>query len=102
MFCRKPKPKSSRRKFHATTIGCAFITIWLAMLAFRSQAFSLLGPFTDWMYATNGYHLGYDIGGPMNINEGYRWNVPVVTYGFGKSFLDYFGSNGVAAVEGAI
>ena len=38
----------------------------------------------------------------MNIGEGYRWNVPVVTYGFDRSFLDYFGSNGVAAVEGAI
>src|SRR6266536_3950777 len=43
-----------------------------------------------------------DIGGPMNFGEGYRWNVPVVTYGFHSSFLEYFGSNGVAAVEGAI
>jgi hypothetical protein len=38
----------------------------------------------------------------MDIGQGYRWNVPVVTYGFDKNFLDYFGSNGVAAVEGAI
>ena len=38
----------------------------------------------------------------MEIGEGYRWNVPVVTYGFDQSFLDFFGSNGVAAVEGAI
>lgn len=38
----------------------------------------------------------------MCISNGYRWNVPVVTYGFDQSFLDYFGSNGVAAVEGAI
>ena len=43
-----------------------------------------------------------DIGGPMDIGDGYRWNVPVVTYGFDQSFLDYFGTNGVAAVEGAI
>lgn len=41
-------------------------------------------------------------GGPMFIGEGYRWNVPVVTYGFDQSFLDYFGSNGVAAIESAI
>lgn len=102
MFCRKPTLKSSRKKSRATTIGCAFVTIWLALLASRSQAFSLLGPFADWMYATNGYHLGYDIGGPMDINQGYRWNVPVVTYGFDMSFIDYFGSNGVAAVESAI
>src|SRR6266536_6245397 len=54
------------------------------------------------MYETNGYHKFGDIGGPMDIGEGYRWNVPVVTYGFDKSFIDFFGSNGVAAVEGAI
>jgi len=38
----------------------------------------------------------------MIIGQGYRWNVPVITYGFDQSFLDYFGTNGVAAVEGAI
>jgi hypothetical protein len=38
----------------------------------------------------------------MGINEEYRWNVPVITYGFDKSFEDYFGSNGIAAVESAI
>jgi hypothetical protein len=54
------------------------------------------------MQRTNGYHQAGDIGGPMDIGQGYRWNVPVVTYGFDQSFLDYFGSNGVAAVEGAI
>lgn len=83
--------------------GCVcFAFVVMMIFAVRSQAFSLLGPFADWMYATNGYHMETDIGGPMNINEGYRWNVPVVTYGFDKSFLDYFGSNGVAAVESAI
>jgi hypothetical protein len=64
--------------------------------------FSLVGPYADWMQKTNGYHQPGDIGGPMDIGQGYRWNVPVVTYGFDKNFLDYFGSNGVAAVEGAI
>ena len=38
----------------------------------------------------------------MNLNEEYRRNVPTITYGFDKSFVDYFGSNGVAAVESAI
>ena len=51
---------------------------------------------------TLGYQQPGDIGGPMDINEEYRWNVPVVTYAFDQSFLDYFGSNGVAAVEQAI
>jgi hypothetical protein len=68
----------------------------------RVQAFSLLGPYADWMDVTNGFRLPGDIGGPMDITEGYRWNVPVVTYGFDQSFRNYFGSNGVAAVEAAI
>jgi len=56
------------------------------------------------MTVTNGFYpADYDeIGGPMCISNEYRWNVPVVTYGFDQSFLDYFGTNGVAAVESAI
>ncbi len=42
------------------------------------------------------------IGGPMAISNEYRLNVPVVTYGFDPSFLSFFGTNGVTAVEGAI
>jgi hypothetical protein len=68
----------------------------------RLQALSLLGPYADWMDVTNAFRQPGDIGGPMAIDEGYRWNVPLVTYGFDQSFLDYFGSNGVAAVEAAI
>lgn len=49
-----------------------------------------------------GYQLPGDLGGPMNIGEGYRWNVPFVTYGFDSGFLNFFGSNGVAAVEEAV
>lgn len=68
----------------------------------ESGAFALLGPVQPWMQATNGVISPDDIGGPMCISNGYRWNVPVVTYGFDPSFLDYFGTNGVAAVESAI
>ena len=83
----------------------------LGLSALSARAFSLLGPFEPWMTTTNGFSpsdegpllsVGGDIGGPMCISNGYRWNVPVVTYGFDQSFLDYFGTNGVAAVEGAI
>ena len=49
-----------------------------------------------------GYAQPGDIGGPMNLGQEYRWNVPVLTYAFDQSFLDYFGSGGVAAVESAI
>jgi hypothetical protein len=74
----------------------------LGLTTARVHAFSLLGPYTDWMNVTNGYRMAGDIGGPVDITEGYRWNVPVVTYAFDQSFLDYFGSNGVADVESAI
>ena len=81
-----------------------FALVLFVMLAFapRTKAFALLGPYTDWMVETNGYRQPADIGGPMDINEEYRWNVPMITYGFDTSFVDYFGSNGVAAVESAI
>lgn len=68
----------------------------------NAHAFALLGPYADWMTYTNGYQGPLDIGGPMNIGEGYRWNVPVVTYAFDPSFVDAFGTNGIAAVESAI
>ena len=83
----------------ASTSALAFA---LVLLASQVRAFSLLGPYADWMDVTNAFRQSGDIGGPMDIKEGYRWNVPTVTYGFDQSFLDYFGSNGVFAVEAAI
>lgn len=73
-----------------------------ALLAQDAHGFALIGPYADWMDKSKGYQAPGDIGGPMNIGEGYRWNVPVITYGFERPFLDYFGSNGVMAVEAAI
>jgi len=64
--------------------------------------FSLLGPYSEGTERADGYRWPGDIGDPMDVGEGYRWNVPVLTYSFDQAFLDYFGSNGVAAVEGAI
>ena len=82
---------------------CIIQTVVLLTLSVaRVEAFSLLGPYASWMDQTLGYKQPNDIGGPMDINEEYRWNVPLVTYAFDQSFLDYFGSNGVAAVEQAI
>ncbi len=84
---------------------------WLVGQGTRVQGFALLGPYETWMQPTNGFGLPTafesltvpgNVGGPMCISNGYRWNVPVVTYGFDQSFFDFFGTNGVAAVEGAI
>jgi len=68
----------------------------------RATAFALLGPFESWMQTTNDLRQPGDIGGPMCISNAYRWNVPIVTYGFDPSFIDFFGTNGVKAVEDAI
>ena len=39
---------------------------------------------------------------PKNLGEEYRWNTPVLYYAYDQSFLDYFGSNGVVAVDAAV
>ncbi len=38
----------------------------------------------------HGMSLEGDIGGPMDVTNEYRRNVPVLTYGFDQSFVDYF------------
>jgi hypothetical protein len=103
-------------------LGFKRIAVWLGaacLLAspIRLHAFALLGPYEPWMQESNGLRqsvvgLPYiqedgvieaeDIGGPMDIGSGYRWNVPIITYGFDKSFLDFFGTNGVVAVKNSI
>lgn len=38
----------------------------------------------------------------MKLGEAYRFNMPVITYGYDASFLRYFGATGVAAIESAM
>ncbi len=65
-----------------------------------APGFSLHGPFNeDWQTSQIGYELDGDIGAPKNINEEYRWNTPVVYYAFDASFLEFFGTNGIHAIE---
>lgn len=89
------------------------VAVWLVS-AGTSNAFSLLGRglppddlFPAWQTATYGnlaldYAAPGDIGGPMRVNEGYRWNLPLITYAFDQSFINYFGPDGVRAVNQAI
>ena len=86
-----------------------------------SWGFALLGPFPpagspdSWESAVLGYNyastifidvqggpmfLG-DIGTPKNIAEEYRRNVPVMYYTYDQTFLNYFGTDGAAEVDGA-
>jgi hypothetical protein len=91
-----------QRGFLRARIVAVLAALLLCSFALPSSAFSLLGPYANWMQPTNNFRMPGDIGGPMDITEAYRWNVPVLTYGFDRSFLDFFGDQGVAAVESAI
>ena len=98
--------RESDRTDSASRVASAALSKWLlagislilSLLPTQTSAFSLLGPYTEWMDVQKGYRQPGDIGGPMNIDEGYRWNIPVITYGFDRSFLDYFGSTAIPQI----
>jgi hypothetical protein len=94
--------KMEKMKFSLQKLAIYLSAVFLIASTVESGAFALLGPVQPWMQTTNGVISIGDIGGPMCIINEYRWNVPVVTYGFDQSFLDFFGSNGVAAVKSAL
>ncbi len=81
----------------------------LLFLSFGLQgasAFSLLGAFDDWQTPETGFQVGFEFeeaqpGGSKDIGEEFRLNTPTITYGFDSTFLDYFGAEGVKAVDKA-
>jgi hypothetical protein len=93
-----------KKSFMKTSVSksllCSALALFLAAPSARS--FSLLGPYSSWQVPGIGYNRAGDIGGPMGLGEGFRWNVPVITYAFDKSFIDYFGPDGVHAVDAAM
>jgi len=71
----------------------ALLGAFLTITAPCARAFSLLGPYAPWMDEAKSFRQpGRDIGGPMNIDGGYCWTAPVVTYGFAAAVLGYFWS----------
>jgi Putative Ig domain len=84
---------------------------WLILLAgglLSARAFVPGGPGPGggtlgdaWQTPVIGYGLAGDILTPKNIAEEYRRNTPVMYYSCNANFSDYFGSNGVAAVDSA-
>jgi len=81
---------------------------WLAavmLTAPMAPGFSLLGPIGNagdaYQTPTLSYGLPGDIGAPKNLGEEYRLNTPQNYYACDSSFLDYFGSNGLWAVDQA-
>ena len=85
-----------------------FLALFIASLVFmaprQAHGFSLLGLRPSWQTPEVGLAPPYDsiVGGVMQIGEGYRFNMPVLTYAYDASFLRYFGSDGVAAIESAM
>lgn len=88
------------------------ILVALALGARSAQAFSLGGPLSgdpggeDWQTVRLGYSdstttLNGAIMSPKNLSHEYRRNVPVLRYAFDLTFINYFGTNGIAAVEAA-
>ena len=70
-------------------------------LACSAFAFSLAGPIMPYQNALNpgaGYYSGR---APQARDEEYRWNIPVVTYGFDQPFFNYFGTNGINTIQEA-
>ena len=88
-----------------------FVALLLAGAVERLSAFTLLGPSTVWMTTRLGYDVnpitwpsgdGAGVGGPMNIGEEYRLNLPTISYAYAPSFLNYFGDRGVREIEKAV
>ena len=74
----------------------------LCLAGQSAWSFALFGPFNEpYQVVEIGYNQGGDLGAPKNLAEEYRRNTPVLYYAFDANFLDYFGSNGVAAIESA-
>lgn len=87
-----------RRLLHKILALAAALTV-----VGNASAFSLMGPFASWQTGAIGYNLGTaEVGGPMSLFEDYRVTVPVLYYGFDGTFLNFFGSNGVAAIHAAM
>src|SRR5262245_51087099 len=81
----------------------SLLFLLLAGGAQSSFGFSLAGPTNSeaWQVPAIAYELPGDIVTPKNLGEEYRRNYPVIYYYCDQNFRDYFGSNGVFAVEQA-
>lgn len=94
-------------------LGCLGL---LALSLQSAHGFALYGPLESWQTLVLGYDRIAEIDypqdtwtiheanfafAPKNRNEWYRWSVPTLYYTYDPSFLTYFGSNGVQAVDAA-
>ena len=47
------------------------------------------------------FNITDDLGGPKALKTFFRWNMPYLTYSFDLSFVQYFGIEGMEAVNDA-
>jgi hypothetical protein len=97
------------------------------LMVSNASAFSIWGPAETWQTQDLDYGIRYlpfygvaeasifdvlgpgdlagadyvELGGTKNIGEGSRQNTPIITYAYDTTFLNYFGAQGVAAVDAA-
>src|SRR5689334_14685057 len=88
-------------------LQCLGLVLVLSAAVRQGAGFALLGPTPAWQTTTIGYvdFLGLPndpSGGPMNLGEGYRWNIPTIYYTYTPDFLHYFGSRGADEIDKAI
>jgi len=81
--------------FFRTLLFC----IVLAAAARPAQAFVLIGlPSANQSVVFN---FTDDMGAPRDIKQFFRWNIPNLTYSFDASFVNFFGLDGINAVNEA-
>jgi len=75
----------------------------LLLTSRTAQAFVMIGPMDVSEVASGGVDFNYtdDLGGPKDLKRFFRWNIPVLTYSFDASFMQYFGLEGRVAVKEA-
>ncbi|MDB6125897.1 MAG: Ig family protein [Pedosphaera sp.] len=76
------------------------LVLALVVGAQSAMGFALLGPKLIEHVLQLGYSGDFSEA-PHNLGDEFRWNTPIVYYTCDQSFLDYFGSNGVLAVDQA-
>ena len=72
------------------------VFLFTVALSATLHAFSFLGPLAPWMTPEVGFvqDPAVDVGGPRNIGDEFRWNLPILTYGFDVEFKNFFGEPG--------
>jgi hypothetical protein len=89
--------------YRPLTTFCLAVVLFMAA-ARESMAFSLGGPVAGESYQTTtiGYGVDGDVLSPRMLNQQYRFNTPILYYTCDQTFLDFFGSDGINAMDSAL